>query len=982
MAPTKAGGRPKIPWTDSRKRKLVRLYLLTDLTIDDIRTRNIQTQLKDLLPNNAKEWQNYRPSSPEQMKLRLAQLKACKENQFAKYSRYRARCISRQQRCSPLSISTEVLSEGPGPYSDPLIHYRHVGLPGVPSHLSLPEMGTWYAHQSLKNQIQPYLSSDTYERRSSDKQVADDVRDSVEVGASYATDIKVTREINENEGGSRVSDIQDVELADIAEEGLPTTSPRGLKRPRSRLSSSSSVSVRSLSVRFSKKVSRSLGHVNSVLSMTNSWRSSFLYTSSIASNSSLNTANHPLSENELASWSELVNDSKLAPELPQYHRVPKEISLYDRPCCQFFHNDTVKRSLCMICGFSEDHQLARNSMSDEDDFIDGFLLDRFGNTPLHHAAAAGNTLRMVQLIKPSGFIPPRNSSGETYLHVFRLEGADRFSDLLEVLRAASATGFPFCEVDYNGTSVCANLEKMIQQWVIDVEDEREFSKILGRHALGCPEGLPDSSLLRALKGWSSKPLSRPQLEALVLTSDIHRRDTRGYTPLAITTRHGLREITALLLQRGANPNTRSRIGTSILQHAAIYLSRAHRQRNTQLYAQILSCMMLLTKCGAKCSVTVFDEFTVLIPRQVYKEGETLNFRSTLPEGEVWRTPIAPKPPPTKPQDFPPFRARATEHSSPFMFYLLAENDPIELESPILFHRKLPRNSSLEPPNTSSQVSRSAYPRTKAASLALLQDDDGSQREDSKLINLDPDHSSSSPTQSDHFTSQRPQKLLANNKRSSNSGEFSAASRSTIVETGKVGVVDKSSGLRGLESSNHHDFAHNWVSETSFGPPGENYKQTPSCTDHELGFPESQLQGNRSFEFSSPAFPLVECVSTEERVDQCRNRSSPEPVVEKKALHDGRAVSLASRVGSEAPQVHLKEMQVTNQLFRYGDVQKYNPNELPFLGWVMYQRGYPTTAMTEEEGPEALRDSVGKSCVKEPREKKPREKTTCPATAVF
>jgi len=36
MAPTNLGGRPKLDWTSSRKRKLGRLYLLTDVTIADI----------------------------------------------------------------------------------------------------------------------------------------------------------------------------------------------------------------------------------------------------------------------------------------------------------------------------------------------------------------------------------------------------------------------------------------------------------------------------------------------------------------------------------------------------------------------------------------------------------------------------------------------------------------------------------------------------------------------------------------------------------------------------------------------------------------------------------------------------------------------------------------------------------------------------------------------------------------------------------
>jgi len=36
MAPTKPGGRPKLAWTSSRNRKLVRLYLLTNINTQEI----------------------------------------------------------------------------------------------------------------------------------------------------------------------------------------------------------------------------------------------------------------------------------------------------------------------------------------------------------------------------------------------------------------------------------------------------------------------------------------------------------------------------------------------------------------------------------------------------------------------------------------------------------------------------------------------------------------------------------------------------------------------------------------------------------------------------------------------------------------------------------------------------------------------------------------------------------------------------------
>jgi hypothetical protein len=37
MPPTNLGGRPPLPWTASRNRKLARLWLLTDISIADIK---------------------------------------------------------------------------------------------------------------------------------------------------------------------------------------------------------------------------------------------------------------------------------------------------------------------------------------------------------------------------------------------------------------------------------------------------------------------------------------------------------------------------------------------------------------------------------------------------------------------------------------------------------------------------------------------------------------------------------------------------------------------------------------------------------------------------------------------------------------------------------------------------------------------------------------------------------------------------------
>ncbi|KAH6663793.1 hypothetical protein B0J14DRAFT_661731 [Halenospora varia] len=92
MAPTKSGGIskpggiPRLAWNASRNRKLIRLYLLTNITPGEIQwvlssdgfkpsERSIQAQISTFLPNCKKDWRQYRPSSLAQAKTRLANLK-------------------------------------------------------------------------------------------------------------------------------------------------------------------------------------------------------------------------------------------------------------------------------------------------------------------------------------------------------------------------------------------------------------------------------------------------------------------------------------------------------------------------------------------------------------------------------------------------------------------------------------------------------------------------------------------------------------------------------------------------------------------------------------------------------------------------------------------------------------------------------------------------------------------------------------------
>ncbi|KUJ13487.1 uncharacterized protein LY89DRAFT_737466 [Mollisia scopiformis] len=82
MSPNK-GGRPRNQWTSCRQRRLIRLYSLTTLDINEIQcvlkahqfnpsSSDIQKKLRDLLPGDyAKNWRSFRPAKGQPMSRRL-----------------------------------------------------------------------------------------------------------------------------------------------------------------------------------------------------------------------------------------------------------------------------------------------------------------------------------------------------------------------------------------------------------------------------------------------------------------------------------------------------------------------------------------------------------------------------------------------------------------------------------------------------------------------------------------------------------------------------------------------------------------------------------------------------------------------------------------------------------------------------------------------------------------------------------------------
>jgi hypothetical protein len=134
-------------------------------------TRNIQTQLGVLLPDNVTDWRQYRPSGIQQGEHRLAELKRCRENRVSKYARYRSwyKTDAKISHKSTPELST--FDTTSSPYYNPSRHYEEI-LPGrITSHSTLPRLTEWYSSRSPTSQFGQSLVNDLGDNRSSDKEV-------------------------------------------------------------------------------------------------------------------------------------------------------------------------------------------------------------------------------------------------------------------------------------------------------------------------------------------------------------------------------------------------------------------------------------------------------------------------------------------------------------------------------------------------------------------------------------------------------------------------------------------------------------------------------------------------------------------------------------------------------------------------------------------------------------------------------------------
>ncbi|KAM3071166.1 hypothetical protein ACMFMG_008760 [Clarireedia jacksonii] len=595
----KVGGRPKIPWTASRKRKLVRLYLMTTLNYHQIRElisadgfdpcrRNIQAQLSTLLPNIKKNQRIYRPSGIGQGKARLAVWKLCRKHAFRKLKSRREHQglpegpLTARNSTENVSVPSPTLFTA-SPFYDPFAHWNYEALLpfGVPTHVSMPEIGSWYSNTQLNpSPLSGQAPSATREDRDSDKEV--------HVDLGQVSGIEGLLSELDKPPLSTAGDISQTRVSDQQKSNPPTHRV-------------SNASFKTMSTRISSGIFRASRHVNSVLSMTNSVRSSLVSAMSISSRGSSISRNVSMYDMEQWIRDMIVDEAVIQPTPIGTSSMSTCMrSLHQRPCCKFNLSDIFGVSKCELCGFTAIHELFRNQCGSEGLLGDITTRDTFGNTPLHHAAAAGNVKRIENVLKviTASDVPLlalRNTSGETFLHVV-VKPVDLFSSSYPAYREIRDQ-FKVDMRDFHGRSVT---DRMLEEGI------RQYPQFASVEEL-------DLSLIEAIKALDLDygglcPLVDKLIDEDYQHVRLHVRNKDGLTALAIAAARGYPDIVLSLLHHGANPNVRTQegpTGRSILGHIA---KQMPGEKDHARFSRILCCANLLADSGAKFDPTEFEEY--------------------------------------------------------------------------------------------------------------------------------------------------------------------------------------------------------------------------------------------------------------------------------------------------------------------------------------------------------------------------------------
>lgn len=274
------------------------IFLLEQIEAKNYRrTRNIQAQLSALLPDNITEWRRYRPRDQQQGIYRLAQFRRCNENQMSKYTQRRAKRYLKANgaaKSSTKDSAKDSAVESTAPFYNPYRHYDYILPGGVPSHLALPQLSQWYSHQLSNLNHSSCTAKPDLDSRSSDKEAF------IEVDRDHSDLHNSNQQLPGNNSIPTLS-VDTNLIANTTEDmaSLPPIEldPRALKDPD--VTRSSGISIRTMSTRLSSRMSRSLRHINSVFSASNSWRSSLISASTMSSGRLESTTNVSNSRHDL-----------------------------------------------------------------------------------------------------------------------------------------------------------------------------------------------------------------------------------------------------------------------------------------------------------------------------------------------------------------------------------------------------------------------------------------------------------------------------------------------------------------------------------------------------------------------------------------------------------------------------------------------------------------------------------------------------------
>jgi ankyrin repeat protein len=284
--------------------------------------------------------------------------------------------------------------------------------------------------------------------------------------------------------------------------------------------------------------------------------------------------------------------------------------------------------------------------------------DYFGNTALHHAAAAQNfegVLILLNIGVPAAIL---NTSGQSFLHLLEAHrDLDRYLDVLRRL-TMQPTPFPFFHRDNYGSSIAHNFlvsTRYLKE--TPVEQLSEVHSILGVQSFGSCRSVDEgfdleldffarfantppenwvsgdkdlaieidkngfTCLLAILREWPNDQEVTILLNLIYkLTRDreikanVNACNSCGTTALAFAAGRGIYAAVEALLDLGANPNatmcTESGWVCSILHWTIKQRRKAKMIDDNTLYAALLECEKLLVSRGALREVDATVEFRV------------------------------------------------------------------------------------------------------------------------------------------------------------------------------------------------------------------------------------------------------------------------------------------------------------------------------------------------------------------------------------